>query len=68
MRKDCVRKASPKLLAGACLVLAFKFHQRGDREKIRRLAAEIRKMDRKDRLQWEDLHEAELKVFVPWFR
>lgn len=62
--KDCVRKASRKLLAGACLVLAFKFHQRGDREKIRRLAAEIRKMDRKDRLQWEDLHEAELKVFV----
>ncbi|CAJ1342278.1 unnamed protein product [Effrenium voratum] len=41
-----------------------RFHQRGDRDKIRKLAAEIRKMDRKDRLQWEDLHEAELKVFV----
>ncbi|CAJ1342276.1 unnamed protein product [Effrenium voratum] len=62
--KDYVRKASRKLLAGACLVLAYKFHQRGDRDKIRKLAAEIRKMDRKDRLQWEDLHEAELKVFV----
>jgi len=62
--KDYVRKASRKLLAGACLVLAYKFHQRGDREKIRKLAGEIRKMDRKDRLQWEDLHEAELKVFV----
>lgn len=61
---NCVRKASRKLLAGACLVLAFKFHQRGDSKLMRRLAAEIRKMDRKDRLQWEDLHEAELKVFV----
>jgi len=59
-----VQKANRKLLAGACLVLAFKFNQHGDRALLRRLAACIRKLDRKDQLNLDDIHDAELKVFV----
>eukprot|EP00421_Protoceratium_reticulatum_P009164 CAMPEP_0168357632 /NCGR_PEP_ID=MMETSP0228-20121227/692_1 /TAXON_ID=133427 /ORGANISM="Protoceratium reticulatum, Strain CCCM 535 (=CCMP 1889)" /LENGTH=422 /DNA_ID=CAMNT_0008370167 /DNA_START=83 /DNA_END=1347 /DNA_ORIENTATION=- len=61
---DFVRKWNRKVLAGACLVLAFKFNQHGDRATLRQLAACIRKLDRKDQLNLTALHDAELKAFV----
>lgn len=62
-----VLKVNRKLLAGACLVLAFKFHQQGDRAILKRLVSSIRALDRKDRLNIEDVHDAELHVFV-WLK
>lgn len=62
-----VRKSNRKLLAGACLVLAFKFNQHGDRSSLQQLACCIRKLDRKDQLNLDDLQDAELKVFV-WLK
>jgi len=64
---DVVRKHNRKLLAGACLVLAFKFNQETDRSSVRRLATCIRKLDRKDQLNLAALNDAELKVFV-WLK
>jgi len=64
---DVVRKHNRKLLAGACLVLAFKFNQEADRSSVRRLATCIRKLDRKDQLNSAALNDAELKVFV-WLK
>jgi len=61
---DHVRKHNRKLLAGACLVLAFKFNQHGDRALVKQLAACIRKLDRSDQLNLAALHDAELKVFL----
>lgn len=62
-----VRKSNRKLLAAACLVLAFKFNQHGDRTSLQQLACCIRKLDRKDQLNLDDLQDAELKVFV-WLK
>jgi len=64
---DVVRKHNRKLLAGACLVLAFKFHQETDQSSVKRLATCIRKLDRKDQLNLAALNDAELKVFV-WLK
>jgi len=64
---DVVRKHNRKILAGACLVLAFKFNQDPDRSSVRRLATCIRKLDRKDQLDLATLNDAELKVFV-WLK
>jgi len=61
---DHVRKGNRKLLAGACLVLAFKFNQHDQRAVMRDLACCIRKLDRKDQLDLEALRDAELQVFV----
>jgi len=61
---DRVRKGNRKLLVGACLVLAFKFNQHGDRALLRRLAGCIRGLDRKDQLNLDALQGAELQVFV----
>eukprot|EP00747_Dinoflagellata_sp_TGD_P097981 gnl/TRDRNA2_/TRDRNA2_167307_c1_seq4.p1 gnl/TRDRNA2_/TRDRNA2_167307_c1~~gnl/TRDRNA2_/TRDRNA2_167307_c1_seq4.p1 ORF type:complete len:231 (+),score=54.20 gnl/TRDRNA2_/TRDRNA2_167307_c1_seq4:98-790(+) len=59
-----VRKENRKLLAGACLVLAFKFNQHGEQHVIHELAANIRGLDRKDRLDFTSLFDAEIQVFV----
>lgn len=64
---DRVRKGNRKLLAGACLILAFKFNQRGDRASLRQLEKCIRKLDRKDQLNSAALRDAELCVFV-WLK
>lgn len=65
---DRVRKANRKLLAGACLVLAWKFHQQVDQrdrdDLFMRLAACIRRLDRKDQLSLSALQDAQLQVFV----
>ena len=62
-----VQKSSRKLLAGACLVLAFKFHEHGQRGVVHRLGSAIKALDRKDQLNLEALHDAELQVFV-WLK
>ncbi|CAK0841920.1 unnamed protein product [Prorocentrum cordatum] len=70
---DFVRKANRKLLAGASLILAFKFNQPswGSRDKetseaalLKKLADRIRKLDRKDQLDQAALRNAEVRVFV----
>lgn len=62
---DHVRKGNRKLLAGACLVLAYKFHQSGP--KMQELAACIRKLDRHDQLNLPTLQAAEMDVFI-WLK
>jgi len=66
-----VRKGNRKLLAGACLVLAFKFNESAEDSTNRQalplleqLAGCIRKLDRKDQLNSTALRDAELQVFV----
>merc|ERR1712046_320322 len=57
-------------MAGACLVLAFKFNQLGEigegdsRAYLQQLAACIRQLDRKDQLNKAALCDAELQAFV----
>jgi hypothetical protein len=68
--KDRVRKANRKLIAGACLILAYKFHQEepGEEESnlsiVKDLAAAIKKLDRSDRLDISSLMAAEFMAFV----
>eukprot|EP00397_Hematodinium_sp_SG-2012_P023075 GEMP01023953.1.p1 GENE.GEMP01023953.1~~GEMP01023953.1.p1 ORF type:complete len:616 (+),score=115.02 GEMP01023953.1:58-1848(+) len=60
-----VHKGNRKLMAGVCLVLAFKFNQSfRDGKQFRKFATCIREMDRKDRLNISDIREAEFKVFA----
>lgn len=64
--KKVVHKGNRKLMAGVCLVLAYKFNQQEfrDGKEFRRFATCIREMDRKDRLNISDIREAEFRVFT----
>jgi len=61
--KGIIHKANRKLMAGVCLTLAYKFNQRFRGKMFRKFATCIREMDRKDRLNVNDIREAEFKVF-----
>ena len=67
-RKNLVHKGNRKQLAGTCLVLAYKFNEPESiehddaRDSLKTLASLIRKLDRKDPLDFEDITAGELEV------
>jgi hypothetical protein len=69
-RKNLVHKGNRKQLAGTCLVLAYKFNEPESiehddaRDSLKTLASLIRKLDRKDPLDFEDITAGELEVFA----
>lgn len=62
--RGLVQKSNRKLLAGVCLVLAYKFNQNFEEGQFKQLASCIRDMDRKDRLNEKDIKNYETQVFV----
>lgn len=62
--KHVVHKATRKQLAGACLVLAYKFNQALRPTRLGQLMQVIKTLDRKDHLTPYDIFAAEFKVFV----
>ena len=59
-----VHKGIRKQLAAACLLLAYKFNQDLDDDKLSRLIDAVQTLDRKDNLKAHDIFSVEFQVFA----